>query len=587
MNELGALLVHGYLGSPEELAPLARCLAGQLGASAVSSLRLPGHLEGRVPSFDTSAFLDAVGEALGRTCSASRRALVIGHSTGGSLLLKAIERTGLLPDLLVLAGTPPVIDVSYGARWQRSAGGRGVPLDEVGALVSLVNDLARRGRPIRCPVLVIHGTEDALVPASEAERWRSRCAAGVRVARVMGAGHDLFLGRASHRAVDIVARAARDAGSEPPDGEAERALRAMVPESEKLFESWPASLRHLAESPAGCALRGRPFACHPSSATEPTLANIEITTRCNMACGHCARTFLRLREGRDMERGVFQRVLEQLPHAFRVTLVGLGEPLLHPGVVDLVARAAREGRRVGLVTNGMALDRGLARDLCRAGLASLTFSLDSARPERAAALRPGSDLARIAANIRTFLEERERAPFGRVGASVFCALSGSAPEELGAIVELAIELGLDALTVTDLNYPENQERSLHRALTPQISRSLDRELRRALSRGLPVFPVHAIEALAVERRFRELVVLRGEVIAGRQPCHSHCHSPWQTIPVNVHGKVAMCDCQPAKVVGNILEDAFSLIWNGESMCDHRARMLSDEPPYPCRMCPRF
>ncbi|MBI4880769.1 MAG: radical SAM protein [Planctomycetes bacterium] len=72
----------------------------------------------------------------------------------------------------------------------------------------------------------------------------------------------------------------------------------------------------------------------------------------------------------------FRRVLEQLPHACRVTLVGLGEPLLHPVVADPVSIAAGEGRRVALVTNATDLERPLAARLIDAGLASIAFSLD-------------------------------------------------------------------------------------------------------------------------------------------------------------------------------------------------------------------
>ena len=99
-----------------------------------------------------------------------------------------------------------------------------------------------------------------------------------------------------------------------------------------------------------------------------------------LRCPHCARSFLARKE-EDMTEDVFETVLDRLPHAYRVTLVGLGEPLMHPKIVDFVAKASSQGRRVGLVTNAMRLDNNLSQDLIDAGLASIAFSLDSAEPK--------------------------------------------------------------------------------------------------------------------------------------------------------------------------------------------------------------
>ena len=59
-------------------------------------------------------------------------------------------------------------------------------------------------------------------------------------------------------------------------------------------------------------------------------------------------------------------------------MVGLGETLLHPQVVEFVGLASSQGRRTALVTNGMLLDRALSQELLNAGLDSITFSIDGA-----------------------------------------------------------------------------------------------------------------------------------------------------------------------------------------------------------------
>jgi uncharacterized Fe-S cluster-containing radical SAM superfamily enzyme len=64
-------------------------------------------------------------------------------------------------------------------------------------------------------------------------------------------------------------------------------------------------------------------------------------------------------------------------HFFR----GLGEPLSHPNIVDMVRQAKALGLSVELITNATLLDKSLASQLIDAGLDMLWVSLDGAKPE--------------------------------------------------------------------------------------------------------------------------------------------------------------------------------------------------------------
>ncbi|MBI4618918.1 MAG: SPASM domain-containing protein [Desulfobacterales bacterium] len=59
------------------------------------------------------------------------------------------------------------------------------------------------------------------------------------------------------------------------------------------------------------------------------------------------------------------------------------------------------------------------------------------------------------------------------------------------------------------------------------------------------------------------------------------------MPVDVDGNVTICDCQPNRPIGNLLNRPLWEIWNGNAMVEHRRRMLSSDPPESCRGCPRF
>jgi radical SAM protein with 4Fe4S-binding SPASM domain len=287
-----------------------------------------------------------------------------------------------------------------------------------------------------------------------------------------------------------------------------------------------------------------------------------------------------------MSREDFRRVLSHLPHASRIVLVGLGEPLQHPDLIEFIRLAVADGRRVGLVTNAMLLDTEMAQALCASGLASITFSLDAIDQATATRVRRGSDIEQISANIRTLMEERKRQAT-RLSTSVFTALSSDTIDEFGAIVDFVADHEVDAIMVTDLNFASNQSRSVRNVFSPTHAGTVRKALKRALARGLPVLSVKGLEAFALDKQFMDYLLLRGEQLVSRSGRREHCASPWQSIPVNVEGNLSLCDCQPSEIIGNIHREPLSTWWNGPAMTEHRRRMLSDNPPEACRVCPRF
>ena len=579
MSGFGILLVHGYSGAPAQLEPLAGALEAAHGAEAVERLCLPGHGAQAAPEFDAEACLAAIAAAAAGFRARGRELVLVGHSTGATLALAAVARFGLEPRLLVLAAAPNRIDPGYPARWAAHGGDRAAPsLLSMARLVSLIRATGARPLP-DCPVLIVQGDADRLVPAEAAEAWRARLVRPGRTVLVPGAGHQLFQGPGSAFALDLVTRAIADAVHVP--GAEETAVLARLaaeePAAARFLAASPASGRHLALCPSGAALAG----AAPSLA-EPVFANLEITTRCNLACAFCARS-ASTGPARDMSLATFRRVLDLLPHAYRVTLVGLGEPLLHPGLPAMVAEASRAGRRVALATNALLLTGELSRQLLDAGLDAIVFSLDAATPELAARVRSGTVLATALERIRAFCRLAPAA----VSRAVFSAVSLDTAPHLEALVQEVATLGVDVLMLSDLNFPENLAHALWNHVDAPLRDSIRRAVRRAFSLGLPVLSVRGLEAFALPRHYHQHLLVPPASLYQRSARHSHCRSPWQTLPVAVDGSVSLCDCQSRERVGNLLEVPFAELWFGGPMAAHRGRMDSAQPPPACALCPRF
>ena len=302
-----------------------------------------------------------------------------------------------------------------------------------------------------------------------------------------------------------------------------------------------------------------------------------------------ART-LRNVAGRHMPREQFGWILGLLPAAYRVTLVGLGEPLLHPEIVNLIAEASARRRRVSLVTNAAHLDPPLGRALLEAGLDGITFSLDAADSALAERIRPGAELGRVLANIRAFAQAAKQwAERGgkAVARAVFTAVSVVNAEHLEALVEVVAGLGVHVLMLSDLNFAENRPVTLWTAGIEPHRQAVRRAARRAFARNLPVLGVRGLEEFGLRLRYADSLLRPISQLWQRSERRTHCVSPWQTIPVAVNGDVSVCDCQPEFRLGNLFDEPLSRIWNGRAMVEFRGRMTGGDPPGACRLCPRF
>ncbi len=135
-----------------------------------------------------------------------------------------------------------------------------------------------------------------------------------------------------------------------------------------------------------------------------TKVYIEPTNRCNLDCRTCIRNTWDEPLG-QMSWSTFDRILDGLC-AFSPTPAvffgGLGEPLTHPRIVEMVTRAKQLGANVEMITNGTLLTKDVSRQLIDAGLDMLWVSLDGATPESYADVRLGAALPTVLANLAAF-----------------------------------------------------------------------------------------------------------------------------------------------------------------------------------------
>ena len=308
--------------------------------------------------------------------------------------------------------------------------------------------------------------------------------------------------------------------------------------------------------------------------SQPARADIEPTTFCNFRCPHCPTAEDSGAPRVHLSAADFTTILDQLPAVYRLKLVGLGEPLLNPDFFAMVREAKRRRLRVLTTTNGSVLDQARRRELLACGIDHINISIDAARPETHARLRPGSDLAQIGENIAALMRERGSR---RRQVRVWHVIQQESTSELPDLVSLCATWGVDGLLctakLTNFGSTSLEEIvSLRRAVTEDLQRVLPEARRRA---GAARLEFKCPDAPPGPRRPAD----------GRP-----CRWPWGRVFISARGEVRPCPYTAGPeglTLGTLLgPDAipFSEIWNGEPMQALREQIRTRQNPGFCRAC---
>ncbi|HYF28303.1 MAG TPA: radical SAM protein [Baekduia sp.] len=324
----------------------------------------------------------------------------------------------------------------------------------------------------------------------------------------------------------------------------------------------------------------------------PRHLQVEVTGACNLRCRMCLVRYAPAvgRAEGALSYEQFLELVDALPALQRLTLQGLGEPLLSPHLLDMVRHAAARGVHVGFNTNGTLLSPARARALVQAGAAHVHVSLDGARAATyedvrhgvAATPRPGQ-FARVVANLRGLVAARRDAGSATPYiALVFVAMRRNV-EELPELVDLAADVGVDEIWVQNLShvFSDTDAAGRYAAMRRYAADEALFADERAAGRALEVFA-------AARARAGELGVhLRLPRLEERETDRGPCSWPWEGAYVTHRGEVQPC-CMvmgsDRATLGRLQDDAFDAIWHGEAYRRFRRGLLDGSPPEVCAGC---
>ena len=184
-----------------------------------------------------------------------------------------------------------------------------------------------------------------------------------------------------------------------------------------------------------------------NDAALPEKVYIEPTSMCNLRCSICFRHSWIGEPLGHMARPVFEALaaeLNALPNVHTVFFGGMGEPLFHPDIVEMV-RAIGPHKCKELLTNGTLLSAERAQALVEAGLDRLWISLDGFDSGSYEAIQQGSQFSRVCENLRLFNAARAGT---NVRLGITFVVTRENRRQLESINAFADEVGADLLNIS-------------------------------------------------------------------------------------------------------------------------------------------
>jgi pimeloyl-ACP methyl ester carboxylesterase len=195
------VILHGWGGDSTNLLPLAR----PLHEAAFSVLLIDARCHGRSDG-DSFASMPRFAEDLGHAIDwlmrrgdiDPRAVAAIGHSVGaGAVLLAASRRSDVAAIVCIAAFAHP------GAMMRRWFAAKGIPFRPLGWLILRYVEWAighrfdgiapiNTIRNVRCPTLIVHGTDDGIVPVSEARSIHAARSGNHVQLKIVAGSHDNF-----------------------------------------------------------------------------------------------------------------------------------------------------------------------------------------------------------------------------------------------------------------------------------------------------------------------------------------------------------------------------------------------------------
>ena len=302
----------------------------------------------------------------------------------------------------------------------------------------------------------------------------------------------------------------------------------------------------------------------------PTQIQLEPTTVCNLDCIMCPINSLQ-RDKNMMTLEEFKDLVGRFPHLDRITMHGIGEPLMNRDFFAMVEHAKSKGMKVYFNNNMTYMTEDNARKLLGLGVDEIRTSLDTPYKDEYMRIRPPRNQRTnffddVVRNVRTLVQVRNA-----MGSKTKIKLVGVCMDEtirqMPDLTRLGLELGVDEIMIQNMQLwsgkSEFREDREGKVVADQVMAEVYEECRQIAANKVPLKMWH--------------------------PGVSHgCNWAETSCYVTVDGYVTpCCNCPDPKVknFGSLNEKSLEEIWWGDDYKEFRRRLATPEDiPEICDGC---
>ena len=138
----------------------------------------------------------------------------------------------------------------------------------------------------------------------------------------------------------------------------------------------------------------------------PIEITLESTAKCNLYCPMCPRHIYTF-DNENMDLDLYKKIVQDCKDYVEfIWPYGIGEPMIHPKIFDMIRITREAGIRTGMSTNATLLDDRRADMLLESGLDYVIFAFDGASKETYEKYRFGATFEKTRENIMNFLQRK-------------------------------------------------------------------------------------------------------------------------------------------------------------------------------------
>lgn len=292
----------------------------------------------------------------------------------------------------------------------------------------------------------------------------------------------------------------------------------------------------------------------------------ELTNACNLNCIMCGRNSADFKPTMFKKEwmDIFNPIIDKVEE---VTLMGWGEPTVHPQFEHFLYWAYKNGLRKYFCTNGMKLDH-LFKDIFETNTDIIAVSLDGADRETNDRIRNGADFDKIINSLRDIVKEKNKnnTSFPYIN-FVFTAMKSNF-RQIPDMIKLASDIGIDEVKIVYLTVFD--KKLVHESLYSYMD-----EVEEVFNKA---------EELANELSVSlKLPHIMGLDLAGDKN-HKECFTAWRDFFLGSDGYVRPCMSTSDKLFEITKYKEFDQMWNSEEYMMFRQNVNSPNMALACKNC---